>query len=64
MAGISYNTDEQSLREAFAKYGEVVDGKWLFSSCYLYEVQAMLILYGYYTLLASISVTRILHIVC
>ena len=27
--GISYQTDEQSLKEAFSKYGEVVDGKLL-----------------------------------
>lgn len=26
VVGLSYNTDEQSLRETFAKYGEVVDG--------------------------------------
>lgn len=25
-AGISYGTDDQSLREAFTKYGEVVEG--------------------------------------
>ncbi|KAF4385036.1 hypothetical protein G4B88_017837 [Cannabis sativa] len=29
IGGISYQTDEQSLREAFAKYGEIVDGKFL-----------------------------------
>ena len=29
IAGVSYSTDEQSLREVFAKYGEVVDGKQL-----------------------------------
>lgn len=27
VTGVSYSTDEQSLREAFSKYGEVVDGK-------------------------------------
>lgn len=27
IAGLSYNTDEQSLRESFDKYGEVIDGK-------------------------------------
>ncbi|KAJ7956473.1 putative Glycine-rich RNA-binding protein [Quillaja saponaria] len=27
IGGISYSTDEQSLREAFAKYGEVVDAR-------------------------------------
>ena len=26
MTGISYNTDDQSLREAFTKYGEVIEG--------------------------------------
>ena len=25
-SGLSYGTDEQSLKEAFAKYGEVVEG--------------------------------------
>lgn len=25
-AGISYQTDEQSLKEAFAKYGEIIEG--------------------------------------
>ena len=29
VTGISYQTDEQSLREAFAKYGQVVDGRLL-----------------------------------
>jgi len=27
VSGVSFSTDEQSLREAFSKYGEVVDGK-------------------------------------
>lgn len=30
IAGVSYNTDEMSLREAFAQYGEVVDGTHFF----------------------------------
>ena len=29
VTGISFHTDEQSLREAFAKYGQVVDGRLL-----------------------------------
>ena len=35
IAGISFSTDEQSLREAFSKYGEVVEGRLLgsFISC-------------------------------
>lgn len=28
--GLSNGTDDQSLREAFTNYGEVVEGKWLF----------------------------------
>lgn len=31
VTGVSYSTDEQSLREAFARYGEVVDGKTMLS---------------------------------
>lgn len=27
VAGLSYQTDENSLREAFDKYGQVVEGK-------------------------------------
>jgi hypothetical protein len=27
VAGISFSTDEQGLREAFSRYGEVLDGK-------------------------------------
>lgn len=26
IAGLSYNTDEMGLRDAFAKYGDVVEG--------------------------------------
>lgn len=26
--GLSYGTDDYSLREAFTNYGEVVEGKW------------------------------------
>jgi len=29
IAGISYSTDDMSLREAFARYGEVLDGIFL-----------------------------------
>lgn len=27
LAGLSYNTDDQSLREAFTSYGQVIEGK-------------------------------------
>lgn len=36
VVGLSYSTDQQSLLEAFAKYGDVVDGKllmFLFVDC-------------------------------
>lgn len=29
IAGVSYNTDDQSLEEAFSKYGQVLDGNLL-----------------------------------
>lgn len=29
IAGISYSTDDMSLREAFGRYGEVLDGSFL-----------------------------------
>lgn len=35
IAGISYSTDDTSLREAFARYGEVIDGSFLSDSHYL-----------------------------
>lgn len=31
-AGLSYGTDEMSLREAFTQYGEVVEGIYFLSS--------------------------------
>lgn len=31
-AGLSYGTDEMSLREAFGHYGQVVDGNFFFVS--------------------------------
>lgn len=41
-AGISYNTDEQSLSDAFSKYGQVLDGElsdYLFSFSLLGGIQ-------------------------
>lgn len=29
IAGISYSTDDMSLREAFGRYGEVLDGSFI-----------------------------------
>lgn len=31
VSGLSWGTDDQSLRDAFAHFGEVVDGKLLFN---------------------------------
>ena len=31
-AGVSYSTDESSLREAFSRYGDVLDGNFLSDS--------------------------------
>jgi len=31
-AGISYSTDDASLRESFARYGDVLDGNFLSDS--------------------------------
>lgn len=36
-SGLSWGTDDQSLREAFANFGEVVDGKLKFNFCYIDE---------------------------
>lgn len=36
VAGVSYSTDENSLREAFSKYGEVLDGKYSLTQCFLF----------------------------
>ncbi|RWW15732.1 hypothetical protein GW17_00020416 [Ensete ventricosum] len=30
VGGLSYGTDDQSLRETLTNFGEVVEGKWLF----------------------------------
>jgi hypothetical protein len=31
-AGVSYSTDDSGLREAFSRYGEVLDGNFLSNS--------------------------------
>jgi len=42
VAGISYSTDEPSLREAFSRYGEVLDGKYSLTQCFLFVMYTFL----------------------
>lgn len=38
-AGLSYGTDESSLKETFSQYGEVIEGTWV--TVYAFHLKGM-----------------------